>query len=1156
MIRFHGISRLEGGKLDGIHLLWSPPWPTGHSLDGFTIFRRSARGDKAQHCFDLTPAQLAEARALGFVALPDAILWAVARDPDNPLRSPWTYRAELVTRHSIVTITAPYAKAAFIGTADGAVIGGAMFTGASVTLAGSDIAVVWLITDSARTSARICGDVPNKREWSQERAIVKNLQVPFPSVNPAIASAADGRALAASRAAPEPFVGDFEEVARYADAALGRPGGVAAMRIMSEKPGDGGNAWDISPYGLAIAPTLLTPWRRGWGLSHLDRDGLTRGDEYDYRIIGTVPRRDRDEAAFDLHTVPRGYRLPHFFRWGTALVWSDVAPVVRAIDTTGGDPSTFRKGFDMRRLTLMLDSPTPRIIIDALPGSTVHAKGFRYGAAVGSANATSGSRTLLDFGADVDTVVVEAHVAVAGIIPLPLDPSLDPDEPVEISQTIYDVRYVPTPLPDAPATIAVTNLSDPARTAARGVHETNRGFAIQWDAPPAIDPAALPYLPWSATAPPTEISHYILERTWHGAPFAPTHGDGVQVSGRNAPTATDTPGWGFDVLAAFPPANAAPRSHADVVTAVEVFEPGVLAYGDDVTYRVRSVDATGRLSSPRTSAPTPLRKHVRPPPPTTPPTSGPVDLDDVPISGIQVALYQQDDPDLTDAQRAAAGGADVVVVRWGWGPHQRALDPDVTEFRIYRHGAPLTAMDVRPAGTPSATPSGWNLPVTVNRPVAADEFVGITVVLGAAYRITGHGAGSAITLALAPNVVDPARAPSPVPFTVNRTTSAELNSEYWDERVRVVPRTPAGGDTVEAYEVTLPAGWIATSDTTPRQRVAYGVAAADAEPYVPDRRAAVEPSPRAGNESNVAAAEVTARYFGRPTLTIVDLEDVPAITLARQAGDTIHGMLRPADFAPTGAALAPRMLLERLPASAALRRLRVEPGTISLVAADGTAHPWALSPADAAAVREGYAAGLVPDRFAAHAATMLDELDDDAERLGIVDPSAPFEDTIPNRPSRWLYRLRAVDAIQRPSEHGQMLGVVLHVPSPARAVAPRLVGLEVGGGNAVVTLDLENVVGGTYVFLSADASLGTAAASLATIRNRDDLAPIDRLVVRDADGRAMAAIETTPGAGSAATASAPVPAGGPVLHVWALSVTPDGVPSRLVGPLHADATEA
>jgi hypothetical protein len=304
-VRLHGISRLEGGELDGIHLLWSPPFPTGHSLDGYTIFRRRARGEKSQHCFELTPAQLAEARTVGFVALPDAIVWAVAKDPDKPAHSLWTYRAELAARHSIVTITAAFAKAAFIGTVDGAVIGGAAFIGPSVTLAGSDIGVVWLITDNTKATARLCGDMPQGRDWSQEHPIVKNLQVPFASVNPAVASATDGLALAKSRAAPEAFVGNFEEVARYADAAFSRPGGVAAMRIMSQKPGEGGNAWDVSPYGLAIAPTLLAPWRRGWGLSHLDQDGLTPGDAYDYRIIGTVPRRDRDEVAFDLHTVPR-----------------------------------------------------------------------------------------------------------------------------------------------------------------------------------------------------------------------------------------------------------------------------------------------------------------------------------------------------------------------------------------------------------------------------------------------------------------------------------------------------------------------------------------------------------------------------------------------------------------------------------------------------------------------------------------------------------------------------------------------------------------------------------------------------------------------------------------------------------------------------------
>lgn len=1155
MIRFHGISRLDGGKVDGIHLLWSPPWPTGHSLDGFTIVRREARGEKFRHCVDLSVSQLSEARTQGFVAIADALVWADSRDRERPT-SLWTYRAELVRRHSIVEVTSANARAAFAGTGDGTIIAGAAFAGPSVTLHGSEIAIVWIVTDNPKAPVRVCGDVPSEREWANEQPIVKNLQVPFSSVNPAVGSAADGRAVAATRADPEPLNGDFDDVTRYANAALARPGGVPALRVMSERPGDGGNAWDLSPYGLAAAPMLTAPWRRGWGFSHLDHDGLTAGHAYDYRMIGTVPRRDRDELAYDLHTVPRGYRLPRCFRWGTTTVWSDRTVVVKAVDTEPGDPATFRKGFETGRLRVVLDEPSKRIVVAAAPGPTIHAKGLRHGTPVASTSAPASARTELDLGVEVDTVVLEGRFAIAGITPHPVSPDLDPDEPVEISQTIYDIEWTPTPGPSAPGSTTVVNLSDPARTASRGVHDAHRGFAIDWDAPPAIDPAALPFLPGSAAAAPTEVVYYVLERAWAGRPFEPSAGDGMQVSGRNAPTGTDSPAWGVDVLHLFPPADAAPSSHSATVSAVEIFEPGELSYGEEVTYRVASVDATGRASSPTTSAPTPLRTHVRPPAPTTPPPTAPLDPDAVPRSGVQVMLLQRDDPDLTATQRALAGGADVVVIRWGWGREQRELDPRVTEFRIYRHGSPLTALEMRPAGPASSTTTGWSVPMTVSRPVAVNEFAGVSVVLGAAFRIETHGAGTSITLAFAPSAEDSALAPILGPLTVNRTTSAELDPEYWDERVLAVPRTPASGETVEAYQQVVPANWIATSATMPRQRVVYGVTAADGEPYVTDRRVAVESAPRHGNESTVAAAEVSARYFGRPHLTIADLTDVAAVMLDRQAGDDVHGTIRPADFAPAGTSLSWRMLLERLPAAAVLRRVHVTAAAISLVAADGTETSWALSAADATAIRDGADAGMLPDRFAAHAATRLDELDDDAEPLGIVDPAAPFEDTLPNRPSRWLYRLRAVDGASRPSAEAQILGVVLHVPSAARARPPRLVSVEVGAAGATVALDVAGVVGEPYVFLATDSSLTTATASLATIRNRDDLALIDRLIVRDAEGRALPAVAPTPGAGATAVATAPIPPGGPVLHAWALSVSPDGVPSRLVGPLHADATEA
>jgi hypothetical protein len=169
-----------------------------------------------------------------------------------------------------------------------------------------------------------------------------------------------------------------------------------------------------------------------------------------------------------------------------------------------------------------------------------------------------------------------------------------------------------------------------------------------------------------------------------------------------------------------------------------------------------------------------------------------------------------------------------------------------------------------------------------------------------------------------------------------------------------------------------------------------------------------------------------------------------------------------------------------------------------------------------------------------------------------VDPSLPFADTLPNRPSRWLYRLRAVDAAGRPSPEGQVLPLVVHVPSPARSVAPQLESLDVAGGVATVRVRARGSAGETlYVFHSADDSLNSADAALATIQNRPDLTPDLRLVVRDKAGRRLAPTLVLPDATRVGEVSIPLPADGIVLHVWALSVTVEGVPSRLVGPLHA-----
>ncbi|MGH8544603.1 MAG: hypothetical protein ACREX3_13445, partial [Gammaproteobacteria bacterium] len=215
--------------------------------------------------------------------MPEARVWSRAH---HRLKGVWTYRIELLSRHSLVTISGGPAQAVFAGLVDGTVLCGDVFAGPSVTLRGANIGVIWIVTDSMDGSFEICGDV-SERDWGEWQPIVRNLQVPFASVNPAVVTTGDGLTLAKSRAQPDPLDGNFDEVSRYANAALSRPDSVPAFRVISERPGGNGNAWDVSPFGLAIAPTILPAWQRGCGFAHIDRDRLIPGARYDYRIVGS-----------------------------------------------------------------------------------------------------------------------------------------------------------------------------------------------------------------------------------------------------------------------------------------------------------------------------------------------------------------------------------------------------------------------------------------------------------------------------------------------------------------------------------------------------------------------------------------------------------------------------------------------------------------------------------------------------------------------------------------------------------------------------------------------------------------------------------------------------------------------------------------------------
>jgi hypothetical protein len=225
-------------------------------------------------------------------------------------------------------------------------------------------------------------------------------------------------------------------------------------------------------------------------------------------------------------------------------------------------------------------------------------------------------------------------------------------------------------------------------------------------------------------------------------------------------------------------------------------------------------------------------------------------------------------------------------------------------------------------------------------------------------------------------------------------------------------------------------------------------------------------------------------------------------------------------------------------------------GGISLVDRAGVQTPWVLSPADDAQLRSEAADRAISNRFLAHAAARLTDLDADFDLVADADPTRSLRDTLPNSPGRWVYRLRALDAGGRASADGQVLELVVRVPRLARAVLPQLTDLDISGGTATVNVKASPTGGAVFLATSNDTRVSVSRAELSSIRNRPDLPAIDRFIVRDDRGTVLSLTQVTPASDGTASASFTVP-DGRHFHVWAFAVSDDDVPSRLVGPLHA-----
>jgi hypothetical protein len=218
---------------------------------------------------------------------------------------------------------------------------------------------------------------------------------------------------------------------------------------------------------------------------------------------------------------------------------------------------------------------------------------------------------------------------------------------------------------------------------------------------------------------------------------------------------------------------------------------------------------------------------------------------------------------------------------------------------------------------------------------------------------------------------------------------------------------------------------------------------------------------------------------------------------------------------------------------------------------------------DRAAIVTALASGDVPafeDRFvvflaAAHPfrARLFQGKTGDPVALG------PFEETLPNRGARWVYRLRLADASGRFSAEGSTVPAIVRVPATSELAVP--VRVERGAGRAVLRVVATSEVEDLLTFSRPVAiRLGTREDG-EILRLRSATGPVrDRVRLRLADGtlivptvKSLADPDVVP-EGPYRLVTIDVPAGPPV-QIWACIATRDGIVSRPGGPWRIEGGE-
>lgn len=1106
-----------GPDATGVHLLWNGPHPWIYSPGGWRLQRRELDRRRDAECTSFAGATLAALREARELRTPIGIAtmragsWPASGEPGAPAGGA---TAEVVTleldRPAAFVRVHSTAKWTFIvALRGGKVVGGGRVQPAPVTreIAAPGIETVVVYT-LGLGEVLICRGRDQTDESWREAPVVARRQLPIRELMPGLAGFDDEIAQARSRLLPGEELRD-DEFRQIADLLR-----LMVRRVRPPRPIDLAlllrDALDDEFTELcALDPLrslLLSPrWRRALGFAYFDGDpALVPGQAYEYRLTGAFPADEATDRVVGFHTIPSTTPLPADFHLGDVRVrLAQPSAVARAGGGPGETQAIARRGVALREPeerfwfgldldadSAVIDFPTPvHAVVLELAGAhgLTFAGGQPWEGFGAHAPVPPGPNPRLAFATPVHQVRLRGKGFLCAVrVDGGGGPAL-----VEQSAVTPPVVLAHTPLPEPPLDLTVGNLQVPQTVATTDLPQGPAppphavGFALTWS------PAPIPGVGgWPAdlgAGPPLDATMFQIEHqdaAAAGAPWVPVlEDDNLTTGDRAMPSAPPDVVAGGDLMQVFPETRP-PREDANAVSLVwrDVFDLALEGQiprrplpptGTMHRYRVRSVDAIGRPSASwRESGSVRLEKRRAPPLPAGPDARPAFQLDRAAPSGPHVRVLDRDDPDLTAGDRARlAGHANAILLSWGWHAEHRAQDPRAAEFRVYTSRHRLDARRSMVTAVTEIGPGRYVADVTLDRDVVADASAGLVFTAGYPFHLRAHGAGRTIQVTVVARVARPdgtfprpaiGEAWFPVRLAPDATRAAA-----WDARVQVVKIEPDRN----VYEADPIFDLLDLGPAHPRDEVMVGVSAADAEPYVDDPLAPAATRP--GNEGAIAAVLVTARSRGRPVVAVPPaLAPVPEIVTPfpgpRPLGVRLDvtPFLQGSGFTAGQPAMPERVLVDDV-----VRGYRVDADGRLLARvpdprAPGDAEHEVVvpNPADREAVLAAFADGAIDALADSHAVFLAASHPFGARLFAPVTAAAitlpVFDDALPNRAVRVIYRLRAVDAAGRVSLGAATLQGIVRVPAAASIAAPtrgaaragdaaRRLRLEVRGGAEV-----------------------------------------------------------------------------------------------------------